>query len=231
MVGPAVWREFRHPLERQAFERDRQRLDTLLPPGAGRPVVLVPGYLAGDSSMREVDRWLVRGGYDVSFAGVGRNMNVSSWAADRIVEAIVAVNESTEQRVIVIGHSRGGQQARVAVARRIDRVDRLITLGAPVRHHLPRSFPLRGSIEGLRLLSRSPFGPTYDDDADVGYERELLEPFPADLSWTTIYSRTDGVVEWQATLDPHASPIEVDTTHVGLTASVAAFEALARALS
>ncbi|MEZ5227967.1 MAG: hypothetical protein R2710_15235 [Acidimicrobiales bacterium] len=50
------------------------------------------------------------------------------------------------------------------------------------------------------------------------------------MPWTTIYSRTDGVVEWQATLDPAAQAIEVDATHLGLTASVASFEAMARAL-
>ncbi len=230
LLGPAAWRELRAPIERRVFDADRQRLDALLPPGAGRPVVLVPGYLAGDTSMREIDRWLSRGGYAVSFAKIGRNVKTSSWAAERIVEALELANASSGRPVIVIGHSRGGQEARVAVARRTDLVDRLITLGSPVRHHLPRSFPLRSSIEGLRLLARSPIGPNFPADADDDYECELFETFPAGVRWTTIYSRTDGIVEWQATLDPSATPIEVHATHLGLTASVPSFEAMASAL-
>lgn len=230
LLGPAVWRELRLPSERRAFEAARARLDELLPPGRDRPVVLVPGYLAGASSMREVQRWFRSGGYDVSIAAVGRNATSSSWAVERVVEAIDAAAASSGRPVIVIGHSRGGQQARVAAARRRGDVDRLITLGAPVRHHLPRSFPLRGSIEGLRMLSLLPFGPPVDAAADDRYERELFEPFPTEVPWTTIYSRTDGVVEWQATLDPAAVAVEVDATHLGLTASLAAFEAMASVL-
>ncbi len=231
LVGPAVWRELRQPRERRAFDRARSQLDEVLPAGGGRPVVLVPGYLAGDSSMREIERWLSRSEYVVSFAKIGRNMKVSSWAADRVVEAIDEAALSSGREVTVIGHSRGGQQARVAVARRSDQVDRLITLGSPVRHHLPRSFALRGSIEGLRLLSMSPIGPSFAVDADDEYVSELFEPFPAGVPWTTIYSRTDGIVEWQSTLDPLASSIEVDATHSGLTASVSSFEAIAQALA
>lgn len=180
--------------------------------------------------MAHLERWLRQAGYDVALAQTERNMRSSSWACDRITEAIIEVGDRTGRAVTVIGHSRGGQQARVAVARVPKQVDRLITLGAPVRHHLPRGFVLRTSVEGLRLLGRTPIGPNADIDADRRYEQELAAAFPAGLAWTSIYSRSDGVVEWQATLDERAESVEIDCTHVGLTASAPAFRAIATAL-
>lgn len=180
--------------------------------------------------MAYLERWLRQADYEVSLAETGRNMRSSSWACDRITEAITEAAGRTGRPVIVIGHSRGGQQARVAVARVPKQVGRLITLGAPVRHHLPRGFVMRTSVEGLRLLGRTPIGPNADIEADRRYEHELSSPFPDGLAWTSIHSRTDGVVEWQATLDQRAESVETDCTHVGLTASVPAFRAIAAAL-
>lgn len=177
-----------------------------------------------------LERWLDQAGYAVSLAETGRNMRSSSWACNRITEAIAAAAERAGRPVTVIGHSRGGQQARVAVSRMPERCEQLITLGAPIRHHLPRGFLLRTSVEGLRLLGRTPVGPDADIAEDRRYEAELAAPFPDGLPWTSIFSRTDGVVEWQATLDPAAESIEVDCTHIGLTASLPAFRAIARAV-
>lgn len=230
LVGPAVWREARAPAELRALRQSQRELDGLLQPGDGQPIVLSPGYLAGPSSMFFLERWLGQAGYDVALAATGRNMRSSSWACDRITDAIVEAAERAGGPVIVIGHSRGGQQARVAVTRVPQHCEQLITLGAPIRHHLPRGFLLRTSVEGLRLLGRTPIGPDADLAADRRYAEELAAPFPDGIPWASIFSRSDGVVEWQATLDPAAESVEVDCTHVGLTASLPAFRAIARAL-
>ena len=120
-----------------------------------------------------------------------------------------------------------GQKCRVAALRRPDLVERLITLGAPVRAHLPRNAALRASVEVLRLVQR----PTPDAiAADECYEQDLYAPFDVDVPWTSIWARRDGVVEWQACLDPAAHCVGVACSHSGLVASVPSFEAIAAAL-
>ena len=99
-----------------------------------------------------------------------------------------------------------------------------------MRAHLPRSGPLRASVEALRLLALLPIGPDADSEADADYERDLAAPFVVDVPWTTIWSKVDGVIEWQACLDQAATSIEVECSHVGLLASVPSFRAIASAL-
>ena len=40
--------------------------------GRGEPVVLIPGFLAGDGSLRVMRGWLDRMGYDAHAAGISR---------------------------------------------------------------------------------------------------------------------------------------------------------------
>lgn len=220
--GRPVWNETRAP-------RERARLalaDVPLADGAGRRVVLATGYMATPSSATLLGDWLRGAGYDVRLAAIGRNMSTSSVA----VEGIVASLEASDDPAILIGHSRGGQQCRVATMRRPERVAQLITLGSPVRHHLPRQALLRLSVEGLRLLARMPLGSDKDLDADDVYEQDLYSPFGVDVPWTAIWSKIDGVVEWQACMDRAAESIEVRCSHTGLLASVPSFRAIADVL-
>ena len=47
----------------------------------------------------------------------------------------------------------------------------------------------------------------------------------------SVFSRSDGFMDWRVSLDPAADPVEVDCTHLGLAASVPAFRAIASALA
>ncbi len=232
-----VWNERRSAAEREALRAASIRAGSGLPTGNNRPVVLVPGYMAGGSAFEEMAPWLSDGGYQVSFAPVGRNARSSSWAAEQIGSAVRRASEiASGAPVTLIGHSRGGQICRVVAARMPEQIDHLVTLGSPVRHHAPRYLPLRGAIALSRVIGRTPIGPPADIEADRKYEVELFTPFPIDRfaspsPWTAIYSRVDGVVEWQSCLASGARPIEVATSHGGLTASIASFEAIASALA
>jgi len=223
VLGRPFWNEGRAPLE---FARLR-RTTIPLPPGDGRRVVVATGYLAGPGTARPLATWLGNAGYRVDVADVGRNTSTSTDAVDRIVAALEA---GDGEPAVLIGHSRGGQQSRVATQRVPDLVAGLITLGAPVRAHLPRSGPLRASVEAIRLLTLLPIGPDGDLDADADYEHDLAAPFGVDVPWTSIWSRVDGVIEWQACVDAAAESIEVETSHVGLMASVPSFHAIATVL-
>jgi triacylglycerol lipase len=45
-----------------------------------------------------------------------------------------------------------------------------------------------------------------------------------------VYSRTDGIVDWRACLDPGAEHVEVRASHVGMAVNAAAWRAVAGAL-
>lgn len=222
-LGRPFWNEARAPFERRALAQNPVRLAS----GAGRRVVIATGYLAPPSSAGALATWLREADYRVEIADMARNRSTSTAAVHRIEHAL----DADPEPAILIGHSRGGQQCRVATQRNPERVERLITLGSPVRAHLPRQAFLRASVEGLRLLSRLPIGPTEDLEADRAYERDLYGPFGVNVPWTSIWSRVDGVVEWQTCLDDAAHSVEVRCSHLGLTSSVASFEAIADAVA
>lgn len=219
--GRPTWREVRAPLEARSL--DPSTID--LTAGDGQPVVVAPGFLGSEDSVAELVNWLSSVGYDVRVADLQANLRGSTWAVNRIVAAL----EGCLRPAILIGHSRGGQQARVATQRRPELVANLVTLGAAFRAHLPRHFALRAVVETMRMANRlGLYVPTDGDDRD--YEADLERPYSVDVPFHSIWSRSDGLVAWQSCADPAAVGIEVDCSHRGLVASQAAFTAIATAL-
>ena len=54
---------------------------------------------------------------------------------------------------------------------------------------------------------------------------------PRGVDFVSIYSRSDGIVDWRACMDPGADEqVEVATSHVGMAVSPAAWKAVASAL-
>jgi len=47
---------------------------------------------------------------------------------------------------------------------------------------------------------------------------------------TALYSRSDGVVDWRACVDPHAEAVEVDSSHCGMSVHPDVYRVLGRAL-
>jgi hypothetical protein len=48
------------------------------------------------------------------------------------------------------------------------------------------------------------------------FRRALADPFPDEVGYLSIYSRTDGIVDWRACLDPEADEhVEVKASHIG----------------
>jgi hypothetical protein len=62
------------------------------------------------------------------------------------------------------------------------------------------------------------------------FNRDLAAPVPPGIDFVSIYSRLDGVVDWQACLDPAARMVEVDVPHLALTKAAPAVAAVDAAL-
>lgn len=233
---PPLWREARFGLEAAALLRDPILRGEGLCDGRGRPVLLVPGFLAGDTSLAPMADWLRRAGFRAAKAGMRANVACSGAAHDRLEQRLERVVAEQGQRAVVIGQSRGGSMAKVLAARRPDLVCGLITLGSPhvdplAVHPLVRlqveTVGRLGSLGAPGLFKRS----CLVGDCCASFWETLAGPLPTGVGFVAVYSRSDGVVDWHACLDPCADEhVEIRASHCGMAVSPAAWRAVAGAL-
>jgi triacylglycerol lipase len=207
-----------------------------LPRGDGRAVMLMPGLGGGDQTLLVLAVWLQRLGYRPRLCGFVANVSCTQTAVERVERQLALLHERDGRRVAMIGHSRGGLYARALACRRPELVSHAIALGAGLRQMLAISYPTLVFVDRARrrLLStgraRSPRCMTAE--CDCAFTRDMVRPFPRErVRLTSIYSKGDGVVRWQAAVVPYADCIEVTGTHVGLLFNRNAYRAIATALA
>jgi pimeloyl-ACP methyl ester carboxylesterase len=207
-----------------------------VPRGDGRPVVLMPGFGGGDQTLLALGQWLRRVGYRPATCGFVANVGCSDRALDRVERRVEQLFDRHGRRVAVIGHSRGGHYARALAHRRPELVSHAVSVGAGLRRMLATSYPTQGAAAAARRVvlrsgrARSPLCLT--EACDCRFGRDFAGEFPADrVRLTSIYSRGDGVVRWQAALIPYGDCVEVTGSHVGLVFNRKTFRAIATALA
>jgi pimeloyl-ACP methyl ester carboxylesterase len=232
---PPLWREGRAPGELAALLRDPVFAGRDVPHGDGATVLLVPGYLAGDGSFAVMARWLRGIGYRPRRAGMVLNADCATATLDQL-EARVSALAAEGGRVAVIGQSRGGSLARLLAMRRPDLVAAIVTLGSPALDELAvhplvrlnlRVVASLGRLGVPGLLSAS----CLDGDCCAATRELSARPFPTEVAWTALYSRSDGIVDWRACLAPEARLVEVDASHLGMGVNAASYRAIAAALA
>ena len=207
-----------------------------LPRGDGRPVVLLPGFLAGDRTLSIMAGWLRRLGYEPASCGFVANVDCSDRALDRVERRVDALHRRHGRRVAVVGHSRGGHFARAMAARAPDRVSHAVSLGADLRGLVGVSVPTLAAVaavrRGLELTGRMRAERCFTRECTCAFARDYGRAFPADrVRLTSIYSKGDGVVLWEGGLVPEADCVEVTGSHVGLAFNRKAYRAIADALA
>src|SRR4051812_50056598 len=85
---PPLWREARIGFEAAALVRDPIFRGDGMTDGRGRPVLLIPGFLAGDGSLSMMAGWLKRAGYRPSRAGIVANVNCAGTLMPRLEERL-----------------------------------------------------------------------------------------------------------------------------------------------
>src|SRR2546426_6789104 len=84
-----------------------------VPHGGGRPVLLVPGFLAGDGSLGLLTRWLRARGYWTSRSDIRVNADCTRAAVSRLERRLEALTERTGQPAAIVGQSRRGLFAKL----------------------------------------------------------------------------------------------------------------------
>jgi triacylglycerol lipase len=231
-----IWREARLGLETLSLLRDPVFGGAGVEPGEGQPVLLIPGFLAGDDSLALMNAWLERTDHRPHGAGIRVNADCAARHVDRLAGQLEELAVAEDQPIAIIGHSRGGLYARVLAVRRPELVSGIVTLGSahidpgavhPFVTLQARALSLLGSLGAPGLLSDR----CYRGECCARVSRELSDPFPAQVGFVSLYSRGDGIVDWRACLDPAAQCIEVESSHCGMGAHPAAYRLIGRALS
>jgi triacylglycerol lipase len=204
--------------------------------GDGRPVLLMPGFLAGDQTLLVLARWLRQIGYRPQLCGFVANVDCSDRATDRVERRLESVAAAGGPRAALIGHSRGGHYARALAARRPELVSHAISLGADLQGMFGCSAPTLKAVAGargiLRLTGRARAPECLSETCSCPYASDFHRPFPdGEVRLTSIYSKGDGVVQWQTQLVPYAECVEVTGSHVGLVFNRKSYRAIAGALA
>jgi triacylglycerol lipase len=244
----AVLREARVVTElgRLAWARWGLRIGGHGVPGAGRdvrqdvprdvgPVVLIPGLLAGDATLSALSSALREQGHRTYRSRIHANVACTARASALLESRLEAVAARRGRRVTLVGHSLGGLLARGLAVRRPDLVSGIVTLGSPMLAPGAHHVALTRSLEALVRLSRAgvPGLMALDcvagDCARTRFD-ECRQPIPLDVSFTAVYSRRDGIVDWRACIDPLARPVEVRSSHLGMVVDPAAIRAVVDAV-
>lgn len=186
---------------------------SLAPRGDGHPLLLIPGFLASDRSLIAMRGYLKSLGYDTYTWGLGRNMGKPEHLFEHLPEKLLEIAQSSGEPVSLVGQSLGGIFAR-ELAREFPELTRqVITLGSPFGAR-DRRFTHRA----LSHLYRVSSGASVDDMVALMRERE--RHISHEVPRTAIYSRGDGVVNWQscreAEEDSMTQNIEVVGSHCGM---------------
>jgi hypothetical protein len=194
----------------------------------GRAVLLIPGFLAGDLSLGPLAGRLRELGCRVFFSGIWCNVDCPIHTLPRLEKALQKANCETGGRVTLIGHSLGGIYAHELAWKFPDLVERVILLGSPVKDPLESSNTFLSPP--FELAHRRC---AYEFAKSTGVRELNLTPGPPHVPETLVYSKSDGIVQWQNCIEagPNVEAIEVPSSHLGLPYSPEVFAIIAERLA
>jgi len=223
---PPIWLEGRVYLEYLRLIRDPVFRGGDVPPGRRKPVLLIPGFLSGDWMFRTPLDWLKRAGYRPRVGGVALNITYSEVIIRPLLETVIQMHARSGARISLVGHSRGGVLAKVISHRKPDLIEQVITLGSPLNDPFDLHPLTMAGVRAAHVYNVVRYG--HPATVEMRFMRDLAAP--PRVPTTSIYSRSDGVINWRACLRPDVNAIEVHGSHVGLTVNPDVYRILAQLL-
>jgi pimeloyl-ACP methyl ester carboxylesterase len=191
------------------------------PKGEGQPVLVFPGLIAGDSTTFPLRSYLKRLGYSAYGWNQGVNIGPRHGVLAGCRERIEEIYAEHGRKLTLVGWSLGGLYAREMAKLMPGMVRQVITLGSPFAGH-PHATNAWRLFEVLSGHSAS--------DPKLMDRLREAPPVPT----TSIYSKTDGVVAWQCSVQApgkQTENIEVTASHLGIGMNPLALYALADRLA
>jgi pimeloyl-ACP methyl ester carboxylesterase len=162
-------------------------------------------------------------GYDAHAWEMGRNFGGVIKLRDALRDRLARIHDTTGRKVSLVGWSLGGIYARDLALRAPDKVRCVVTLGSPFSGDVTATNATRlyEALSGEQV------------EADDELRRAIAGDLPVPV--TSIYSRTDGIVNWRTSLlrpSDTAENIEVlFASHLGMGVNAAVLWALADRLA
>jgi pimeloyl-ACP methyl ester carboxylesterase len=216
-------------------------LEKLTPDGGGRPVVTLPGFLASETTLLRLNRFLNRHGFDAESWGMGRNLGPQGESWNDVIDRLECELGDRVRRladehgtpVSLVGQSLGGVYARELAAVMPAEVDRVIMLGSPTLHPYITS-------NHNRIIALFGYWMGRQSNAEMAGRRGLLhlDPDEPALPCVSVHSPFDGVVDEDSSRIPDyiladanpAAPREnlrVTSSHIGMSVNPWVFLAIA----
>jgi pimeloyl-ACP methyl ester carboxylesterase len=194
------------------------------PRGDGHGVVVFPGLSASDGSTIPLRRYLDSLGYQTSGWEQGFNFGPRAGVLEAARAQVTRAFSDNGGKVSLIGWSLGGVYARELAKELPHMVRGVITLGTPFAgsHRSTNAWRIYELASGRKVERET-----------ENYDLPAAPPVPT----TSIYSRSDGIVAWQgsiqkpATHNPQTENVEVVASHVGLGVNPSAWWAVADRLA
>lgn len=190
-------------------------IEPRLPKGDGHPVLFFPGFLTTDGYTSALRERVEQAGFKAYTWEGGFNLGFDEETAAHVAARLREVfEENGGRKVSLVGYSLGGFYARELAREFPEMVRGVITLGTPFGRMDDTSQASPLPIDKLiRFFTKNS---VHDGHADIGARCLTPPPVPT----TSVYSRGDGVAEWQASLNPRAKQtenVEVYGSHLGMT--------------
>jgi pimeloyl-ACP methyl ester carboxylesterase len=184
-------------------------------------VLVFPGLSANDVSTIPMRNYLRDRGYAPHPWNFGFNFGPRHGVMRGCVEHVRELHEKHGRKVSLVGWSLGGLYAR-EIAKLVPELTRcVVTLGTPFTGH-PKA---TNAWRLYEWISKDKV-----DDPQMQAQLRQVPPVPT----TSIYSKTDGIVAWQCSINqpgPQAENIEIHASHFGLGLNPAALYAVADRLA
>ncbi|HYB22924.1 MAG TPA: hypothetical protein VED41_03945, partial [Solirubrobacteraceae bacterium] len=160
--------------------------------------------------------------HHVAMSGILANVDCAGRALRRLETRLQELAEERERPVVLVGQSRGGTFARALAVRHPQHVCGLAMLGSPVLDGLAVSTHVMRTVRWIARLGDLGVPGVFstdcrDGDCCTDFREDLRAPLDRHIEAVSVYSRSDGVVDWRTCVDPHLQCVEVSSSHCGMS--------------
>ena len=173
--------------------------------GDGHPVLVLPGFTAGDVSTLALRRFLRGQGHHVHGWRLGANTGPSDDILSGLQSRFEELFERHQQKISLVGWSLGGIYAREIARAFPSKVRQVISLASPFQDPMANNIPFLASAAA----------------AGLSKNESLLKQLrrPLNVPSTAVYTRSDGIVNWRSCIEtdgPLRENVRVWSSHCGL---------------